>query len=48
VRNFLAGVINDLRLLLKLAAHTFDQLAMYLSVAGIVEFVAPTDEDGYL
>ena len=29
--------VNDLRLLLKLAAHTFDQQAMYLSVAGTVE-----------
>lgn len=40
--------VNDLRLLLKMAAHTFDQLAIYLSVAGVVEFVAATDEDGYL
>ncbi len=40
--------VNDLRLLLKMAAHTFDQQAMYLSVAGTVEFVVPTDEDGYL
>jgi hypothetical protein len=40
--------VNDLRLLLKMAAHTFDQLAIYLSVAGTVEFVIPTEEDGYL
>ena len=40
--------VNDLRLLLKMAAHTFDQQAIYLSVAGTVEFVIPTDEDGYL
>ena len=42
------GKVNDLRLLLKMAAHTFDQQAIYLSVAGVVEFVIPTDEDGYL
>jgi hypothetical protein len=42
------GKVNDLRLLLRMAAHTFDQLAIYLSVAGIVEFVTPTEEDGYL
>jgi hypothetical protein len=40
--------VNDLRLLLRMAAHTFDQQAIYLSVAGIVEFVTPTEEDGYL
>jgi hypothetical protein len=40
--------VNDLRLLLKIAAHTFDQQAIYLSVAGTVEFVIPTEEDGYL
>lgn len=39
---------NDLRTLLRMAAHTFDQQAIYLSVAGIVEFVAPTNADGYL
>jgi hypothetical protein len=42
------GRVNDLRLLLKLAAHPFDQQAVYLSVAGTVEFVTPTEEDGYL
>jgi hypothetical protein len=40
--------VNDLRLLLKMAAHTFDQQAIYLSVAGTVEFVVPTDSDGFL
>jgi len=40
--------VNDLRLLLRMAAHTFDQQAIYLSVAGSVEFVVPTDDDGYL
>ncbi len=40
--------VNDLRLLLRMAAHTFDQRAIYLSVAGTVEFVTPTAEDGYL
>jgi len=40
--------VNDLRSLLKMAAHTFDQQAIYLSVAGMVEFVIPTEEDGYL
>lgn len=40
--------VNDLRLLLRMAAHTFDQQAMYLSVAGSVEFLVPTDDDGYL
>jgi hypothetical protein len=40
--------VNDLRLLLRMAAHTFDQKAIYLSVAGSVEFVVPTDDDGYL
>ena len=40
--------VNDLRLLLRKAARTFDQVAMYLAVAGHVEFVTPTDADGYL
>src|SRR5262249_40304864 len=39
--------VNDLHLL-KMAAHTFDQQAIYLSVAGTVEFVRPTAADGYL
>src|SRR6266566_1883177 len=40
--------VNDLRLLLKMAAHTFDQQSIYLSVAGTVEFLNPTEEDGCL
>ena len=40
--------LNDLRLMLRMAAHTFDQQAIYLSVGGTVEFVAPTDDDVYL
>jgi hypothetical protein len=40
--------VNDLRLLLRMAAHTFDQRALYLSVAGSVEFVVATEDDGYL
>jgi hypothetical protein len=43
-----AGKVNDLRLLLRMAALSFDQQAIYLSVAGQVEFVMPTDDDGYL
>jgi len=42
------GKVNDLRLLLRMAAHTFDQLAIYLAVAGQVEFVTPTADDGAL
>jgi hypothetical protein len=42
------GKVNDLRALLRMAAHTFDQQAIYLSIAGTVEFLIPTDEDGYL
>lgn len=40
--------LGDLRLLLRMAAHTFDQQAIYLSVAGTVEFVIPTEGDGGL
>lgn len=40
--------ITDLRLLLKMAAHTFDQKSIYLSVGGKVEFITPTEDDGYL
>jgi hypothetical protein len=42
------GTVNELRQLLRRAAHTFDQQALYLSVAGHVEFVTPTEADGYL
>jgi hypothetical protein len=40
--------VDDLRLLLRRAANTFDQKAMYLSVKGEVEFVIATEADGYL
>jgi hypothetical protein len=40
--------VDDLRQLLRKAANTFDQMAIYLSVKGDVEFVEPTENDGYL
>ena len=40
--------VDDLRLLLRKAANTFDQKAMYLAVKGYVEFVTATEADGYL
>jgi hypothetical protein len=40
--------LDDLRQLLRRAANTFDQKAIYLSVAGEVEFVTPRPEDGML
>lgn len=40
--------VNDLRQLLRKAANTFDQKAMYLAVKGDVEFVIATDADGFL
>jgi hypothetical protein len=40
--------LEDLRQLLRKAARTFDQKAIYLSVAGEVEFVTPRPEDGML
>ncbi|MCX6348109.1 MAG: hypothetical protein NTV79_01195 [Candidatus Aureabacteria bacterium] len=40
--------VNDLRILLSKTANTFDQESIYLSVAGYVEFIAPTQKDGYL
>ena len=36
--------IDELRHLLGKVAVTFDQEAMYLSVAGVVEFITPGDE----
>lgn len=36
--------IDEVRELLQKAAVTFDQKAMYLSVAGSVEFIEPGDE----
>ena len=40
--------IDVLRQILRKAANTFDQKAMYLSVQGVVEFIAATETDGYL
>ena len=40
--------LEDLRRLLRSVANTFDQKAIYLSVAGEVEFVMPRPEDGML
>ena len=40
--------VDDLRRILRKAANTFDQKAMYLSVKGIVEFIAATTDDGFL
>lgn len=40
--------LEDLRQLLRKVANTFDQKAIYLSVAGEVEFVTPRPEDGML
>lgn len=40
--------VEELRLLLRKAANTFDQKAMYLSVRGFVEFVGADQSDGYL
>ena len=40
--------LDELRSVLRRAANTFDQQAIYLSVAGIVEFVTSTEADGFL
>lgn len=40
--------LDELRSILRRAANTFDQEAIYLSVAGIVEFVTSTEADGFL
>ena len=40
--------LEELRRLLRRAANTFDQKAIYLSVAGEVEFVTPRPDDGTL
>lgn len=37
--------VERLRSVLRKAANTFDQKRLYLSVAGIVEFVTPGDGD---
>lgn len=38
--------IDELRDLLRRAASTFDQKAIYLAVAGLVEFIEPVSEAG--
>ena len=43
-----AGKVDDLREMLRRAANTFDQRAIYLSVAGRVEFVEPRPKSGAL
>ena len=43
-----AQKVDDLRQILRKAANTFDHLAMYLSVKGDVEFITPTESDGFL
>ncbi|GEM_PF-1052007 len=43
-----ADRVDELRAILRKAANTFDQLAMYLSVQGEVEFVEGREQDGYL
>jgi hypothetical protein len=40
--------VNDLREMLRRAANTFDQRAIYLSVAGRVEFIEARPEAGVL
>ena len=40
--------VEVLRRLLRKAANTVDQKCIYLSVAGVVEFVTAKPEDGYL
>jgi hypothetical protein len=40
--------VDDLRQLLRKAANTFDQMAIYLSVKGDVEFITPGAHDGFL
>ena len=40
--------LDSLRRILRKAANTFDQESIYLSIAGIVEFVKGSEEDGYL
>ena len=40
--------LDELRSILRRAGNTFDQEAIYLTVAGIVEFVTGTEADGFL
>ncbi len=43
-----ASSVEELRQLLRRAANTFDQKAIYLSVKGDVEFVEAVESDGFL
>lgn len=43
-----ADKADDLRAMLRRACHTFDQRAIYLSVAGRVEFVVADPQAGVL
>lgn len=43
-----ADKVEDLRAMLRRAANTFDQRAMYLSVAGKVEFIEAQPQEGML
>ncbi|MBM4071099.1 MAG: hypothetical protein FJ271_19455 [Planctomycetes bacterium] len=40
--------VEELRQLLRRAANTFDQKAIYLSVRGDVEFITASETDGFL
>jgi hypothetical protein len=40
--------LDELRSILRRAANTFDQEAIYLTVAGIVELVTGSDAEGFL
>ena len=40
--------LDELRALLRQAANSFDQQAIYLSVRGYVEFLVPKMEDGFI
>ena len=42
------GRVDELRVVLRRAANTFDQIEIYLSVRGDVEFVAAQESDGVL
>lgn len=43
-----ADQVERLRQLLRKVANTFDQKAIYLSVKGDVEFITPSESDGFL
>jgi len=40
--------IDRLRVILRTVANSFDQQSIYLSVAGVVEYIEATEEDGFL